>query len=320
MVCYHPLSGFRISYKRKGVNDEVVKIYSSREEFERLSNKFPGLALRQTLRQYKISPFDVENVEVITAACQQCIGCRLDRSKQWAVRCVHEASLHEENCFLTLTYDDLHLPLNGSLIKKDLQDFWKRLRKFLGTERIRYYACGEYGSLLSRPHYHAIVFGYWPSDAKLFSFRSQTEYYISESLTRLWPFGFHQVTKVTFNTAAYVARYILKKINGNLKDEHYHGLEPEYTVMSRKPGIATDWFLKFHDDVYPHDYIVISDKIKCKPPRFYDNLYDLNFGDIELIKEARKAHKFLSIDELKRKEKYMEVNIKKRLKRNYEID
>lgn len=259
--------------------------------------------------------------ERLLVPCGQCWGCRLQQSREWAVRCVHEASFHKQNCFLTLTYDNAYLPENGSLVKKHLQDFWKRLRKYVGERRIRYYACGEYGSQLLRPHYHAIVFNWWPDDALLFSFRGRTRFFVSSVLCRLWPYGFHTVSDVTYNSAAYVARYVLKKITGDAASEHYGDRIPEFTVMSRKPGIGFDWILTYPGDVYPADFVVINNKMKLKPPRYYDNIYDLYYGTLDQIKQMRKEKgrgKVLDLNKLAYNENYKIVEIKKRKKRTYE--
>lgn len=311
MVCYHPMSCLKITYP-----DHSVKI-SGFVPIERLPVK--------ELNRRRSSDFWFDGdicYQFIEIPCGQCIGCRLERSRNWAVRCVHEASLYKENCFLTLTYDDLHLPSKGSLVKKDLQDFWKRLRKAIEPNKLRYFACGEYGEQFQRPHYHACVFGYFPSDAKLYTIRFGSRLFISPLIGRLWPFGFHTIGDVTFDSAAYVARYVLKKVNGDNAANYYDGRESEYVVMSRRPGIAKDWILKYYNDVYPNDYIVVRDKIKCKPPRYYDNIYDLECnGDLEYIKNKRcdvANHKSYSSDELYRKEKCKIVTVKKRLKRNYE--
>lgn len=202
--------------------------------------------------------------------CGQCIGCRLERSRQWAVRCMHEASLHEQNSFITLTYDDEHLPKDWSLQKSHFQNFMKRLRKSI-SHRVRYYHCGEYGDLNARPHYHALLFGHDFSDKRLHSERKEVRLFTSDQLQRLWPMGFSTIGEVTFESAAYVARYVMKKINGPAAEDHYYGRTPEYTTMSRRPGIAQKWYEKFKSDVYPRDYVV-SRGFKSRPPRYYDNL------------------------------------------------
>lgn len=224
----------------------------------------------------------------VEVPCGQCIGCRLDRSRKWAIRCVHEASLHSENSFLTLTYNDSNLPPGGTLVKRHLQLFLKRLRKRY-PYRIRFYACGEYGELLSRPHYHVLLFGHNFRDRQLYSVRGGVSLYRSMALETLWEYGYSTVGDVTPKSAAYCARYCLKKINGELKESHYAGLEPEYSVMSRRPGIAREWIESFIGDVYPHDYLVIAGGIECKPPRYYDNIYDLISPDqMRRIRAVRK--------------------------------
>ena len=306
MVCYHPLCGYRITDKNGNVN---VKVFGSIFDFDQFSKIQSYYAADGSFREPIILP------------CGQCIGCRLERSRQWAVRCIHESQLYEHNCFLTLTYDDAHLPSDGSLHKEDLQKFWKRLRKAIYPAKLRYFACGEYGSKLNRPHYHAIIFNYRPEDQKLFTLRGGSKIYISDTIKKCWPYGFHTIGDVTFESAAYVARYILKKVNGSGSGLHYEGLVPEFIVMSRRPGIAREWFEKFNGDVYPNDYIVIRDNIKCRPPKYYDKLYDELFGNLDYIKNKRlDNHKSLSWKEIKRKEKYADTYIKNKLKRNYEED
>jgi hypothetical protein len=223
----------------------------------------------------------------VDVPCGRCIGCRLERSRQWAVRCVHEASLHEDNCFITLTYDDAHLPPGGSLVKRDFVLFMKRFRKMYGSG-IRFFHCGEYGTLLDRPHHHACIFGFDFPDKVFWSSRANVPLFRSLSLETLWPFGFSTVGAVTFESAAYVARYVLKKITGDDAADHYGGLEPEYVTMSRRPGIARGWFDKYKDDVYPADRVVVREKFICKPPRYYDNIYDTLDPDSFLAVKARR--------------------------------
>ena len=222
-------------------------------------------------------------LECLKLPCGQCVGCRLERSRQWAIRCVHEASLYERNCFITLTYSDDHLPQDLSLDVRVFQKFMKRLRKRFGP-RIRFYHCGEYGSKFGRPHYHACLFNFDFDDKVLFTERNGVHLYTSEALTELWPYGFSTVGTVTFESAAYVARYIMKKVNGDAAADHYtfthpvtgmvYERKPEYTTMSRRPGIGSDWFDLYHSDVYPHDRVIMRGK-SMRPPKFYDNRYEL---------------------------------------------
>lgn len=209
--------------------------------------------------------------ERLDLPCGQCIGCKLEKSRQWAIRCMHEASLYEENSFITLTYNEQNLPSDGSLHLEHFQCFMKRLRKSVAPKRIRFYHCGEYGEKFSRPHYHSLLFGHDFRDKKYFSTRGDNTLFTSGSLSRLWPFGFSVIGDVTFESAAYVARYIMKKVTGEKAEAHYDGRAPEYTTMSRRPGIGAKWFEKFRSDVYPNDRVVVRGSYS-RPPRFYDSL------------------------------------------------
>lgn len=190
--------------------------------------------------------------------CGQCAGCRLERSRQWAIRCVHESQMHERNCFITLTYSDEFLPPHGGLIYRDFQLFMKRLRKRTGVP-VRFFMCGEYGELDQRPHFHAILFGCDFDDRKYFSKTgSGYKLYTSDLLSELWGMGHCPVGNVTFDSAAYVARYCMKKVTGDLADAHYavdtpNGIfqrEPEFAHMSLKPGIGSTWLAKYRSDVF----------------------------------------------------------------------
>lgn len=261
MACYHPLQAYR-----------------SQEGRNPLTGKWP---LTFNLQNgYSDLP--------VTLPCGQCIGCRLERSRQWAIRCVHEATLYNQNCFITLTYDNANLK-SDSLNKRDYQLFMKRLRKKFGNE-IRYFQCGEYGELHQRPHYHALLFNHDFQDKILFTQREGISLYTSQELNRLWPYGFSTIGGVTFESAAYIARYTLKKVTGIPAEQHYKGRLPEYITMSRRPGIAKEWYNKHYQDIYPHDYLIIRDGLKCRPPKYYDNIYDIhNPNQFKKIKQKRKT-------------------------------
>lgn len=242
-------------------------------------------------------PSDIGNYRSIQVPCGQCIGCRLAYSQAWAARCFHEMRMHEKNCFVTLTYSDDNVPWSNitgeqTLVKRDLQLFWKSLRKAHPDIKIRYFAAGEYGDITNRPHYHAIIFGFDFDDKKLYKLSKMGfPYYISDELDRIWKLGQCTVANVSFDTCAYVARYVVKKLNGELGREKYEGIEKEFCCMSRRPGIGADWFAKYHADVYPYDEVVICDNGRTrliKPPRYYDNLYgDCDSVSLERIKEKR---------------------------------
>lgn len=217
----------------------------------------------------------------VTVPCGQCIGCRIDRSRMWAARCIHESKMHDENCFITLTYSPENEPGGGSLVLGDFQKFMKRFRKHLGPKKIKAYYCGEYGDKGDRPHYHACIFGHDFEDRKLWK---QGDYplFISDTLASIWPFGFSTVGNLTYETAAYTARYCLKKINGKNADQHYEVYDirtgetyhrtPEFAHPSK--GIGKSFYLKFKSDFYPSDFLIINGK-KHNIPKYYDNLFNL---------------------------------------------
>lgn len=227
--------------------------------------------------------------------CGQCIGCRLERSRQWAMRCMHEASLHDENSFVTLTYSDEHVPDDYSLDYGDFQKFMKRLRKVFG--KARFYMCGEYGEQFYRPHFHACLFGVGFPDRVVHSTSgSGHDVFTSRTLERLWPFGFSSIGEVTFESAAYVARYVMKKVTGQAAEDHYMrvveetgqlvSVVPEFTHMSLKPGIGRGFYDKFRSDMYPRDYVVVNGQ-KVRPPKYYDRLEredDQRAADMELLR------------------------------------
>lgn len=213
----------------------------------------------------------------VTVPCGQCIGCRLEHSRQWAVRLVHENQMHEDSCFLTLTYSPENLPHDRSLDKSHFQKFIKRLRKN-ASKKIRYFHCGEYGEQGRRPHYHAIIFGYDFPDRRAFSERDGITLYTSGLLDKTWSLGHCTIGEVNFETAAYVARYVTKKVTGDAAAEHYkwinpetgevHQLQPEYITMSLKPAIGATWWEKYGTGVKDNGTVVMRG-VEMKPPRRY---------------------------------------------------
>lgn len=243
----------------------------------------PMPAVRMTDGSVKFVSRNKKGVDgTLELPCGQCIGCRLERSRQWAMRCLHESSLYENNAFVTLTYDDANLPEGGSLNYDDFQKFMKRLRKRVNS-KIRFYVGGEYGSENMRPHYHACLFGYDFLDKVFYKNTASGEkIYTSKLLESLWPYGLSSVGNVTFESAAYIARYCVQKVTGDLAESHYRVITddgvivdrvPEFNHMSLKPGIGKPWLDKFCTDVYPRDYVVING-VKTKPPKYYDVLFE----------------------------------------------
>lgn len=234
----------------------------------------------------------------IRLPCYQCSGCRLERSRVWAVRCMNEKRMHKESCFLTLTYSNENVPLlQGPAIQhaqtlslRDLQLFMKRLRKKRGTG-IRFFACGEYGPSTLRPHYHILLFNVDFSDRRFFQNNRRGEpLFTSEQLRVLWPNGHSVVGDVTFDSCAYVARYIMDKITGDIAPGFYKGRLPEFTTKSLKPGLGHDYYMKYAHEIYAHDSLIVNGK-KVKPPRFYDERYAmLDRTGMEELKEFRRRH------------------------------
>lgn len=273
MVCYRPIVGYRSKTLTKNGKRGVV--FSKNSGFSDLAT---------------------------TISCGQCVGCRLERSRQWAVRLLHENKLHDESCFITLTYSDDFLPSDYSLNVKHFQDFMKRLRweysESLG-KKIRFFHCGEYGENTQRPHYHAILFGIDFPDKTLLK-DGENKLYTSEILTRIWGFGHAVIGSVSFESAAYVARYVVKKFKGpdDKKIAHYrlvdpetgevHDRRPEYCTMSRRPGIARGFVEKFQSDIYPSDECIVNG-FPSRPPRAYDNYLEQIDPDLfKNIKQNRK--------------------------------
>jgi hypothetical protein len=264
--CYHPLKGFRTP-------EGVV---------------FSELGRHDIIGDIEIS-------------CGQCIGCRMRRASDWALRVMHEASQWDENCFVTLTYARDCLPPDGSLEHRDFQLFLKRVRKHFAPSRVRFYMCGEYGETTLRAHYHACLFGVNFSSDRVPAGKSASgmAFYDSALLSKLWGHGRVSVQDLTKETASYCARYIMKKVLGKDSEKAYefvdsdgvvHKRRPEYAAMSLKPGIGAAWFEKYGRDVFPHDFVV-ADGMKFTPPRYYDKLFkrgkSVKLDEVEFARQER---------------------------------
>lgn len=204
--------------------------------------------------------------------------------------------------FVTLTYDPAKLPADNSLSKEVLQTFVRDLRYRTGKAvKVRYLGCGEYGTRKGRAHYHLLVFGFsFPDRVKWQKTRQGHQLYRSELLELVWPHGFALVGDVTFESARYVGGYAMKKIGGERAEEHYrrqspvdgdwYQVEPEFQLMSLKPGIGESWFRMFKSDVFPSDECIIGGR-KLKPPRYYEKM--LSEAELGPIKRARKRRAFV---------------------------
>lgn len=268
MTCYHP----RLAYYRENPPEGAKKISF-------------------TIPSGPCSAIDLP--------CGKCIGCRLDYSRGWAIRCTHESKMHKANSYITLTYKPSELPPDESLSPRDLSLFLKRLRKT--GAKYSFFACGEYGANLKRPHYHACLFGWRPPDLRYIKEnRNGDNLYTSELLSDVWGKGYIWIGEVTFKSAAYVARYITKKLNGDMAEGHYNQTDadtgevttkvPEFVRMSYKPAIGKRWFDKFGDECYVNDFVIV-DGHKMKPPRYYDKLLAARDpAKFDRIRSARVQH------------------------------
>lgn len=236
----------------------------------------------------------IDKREEIQIPCGQCLGCKLEYSRQWAIRCQHEMKYHYENCFITITYDDEHLPKRG-VSKKDCQDFFKRLRYYLDNDSeykerlrfyrardsnplsevgIRYFLSSEYGDKTLRPHYHAIIFGYTPNDLVLYSQSgSGCKVYLSQLLSEIWGKGNVLVGEsCNFETAAYIARYVVKNYEQKelMNGIFFKVFNKNFVLSSRRPAIGYRYFEENKRQIERLDKVIIREGLKVNPSRYYD--------------------------------------------------
>lgn len=261
-------------------------------------------------------------------ACGQCIGCRLDRSRMWAARMVHESGLPQNrgrNSFITLTYRNLirateqqkqagqYIPSDWSLDKTHFQKFMKRLRKHFAPRTIKFYHCGEYGNKckhgidlektkcplcnVGRPHYHAILFNCdFAEDLYAYDIQNGETRYSSPTLEKLWGFGRCDVGQFSMQSAGYVARYAMKKITGVLAEEHYESVDLDGTVVKLQPeyatmsnGIGREWYEKYKSDCFPSDEVPVPGHgVFPKVPRYYEEIYKAEDPDGHERMKARR--------------------------------
>lgn len=273
MSCTSPIYALRLGATNPSTGKERIKILPRRIEAS---------------FQYWCDEFGQENI--LQLPCGHCESCIEKRTRSWAVRCVLEAAQYENNCFLTLTYSDGCLP-KGGLCKSDLQKFIRRLRDSV-DHPIRYFACGEYGEHTYRPHYHLIVFNWFPDDARFLKESKFGGYlFTSRKLQEIWPFGISSVGEVSFASCGYVARYCQKKL-AKVNDTK------EFCLMSRKPGIG-ERFIKEHlKDVYDTDkiYMKFGNSSSMPPSRYFDKVLEaVDPSAFEHIKNVRVDNARLSI-------------------------
>lgn len=245
---------------------------------------------------------------VFMKPCGVCESCLEMKAREWSLRSMHEAQMHERNSFVTLTYAEEFLTHHGSLNRSHAVLFLKRLRKALQPHRIRYLLVGEYGSTTYRAHYHALIFGEDFTGDRVSAGKTKSGFsqYESALLSQAWGLGRCTVQDLTLETAMYCCRYALKsalpRVPGKRGERRkvpwwqhpVYGVwlkrEREFQMVSRHPGLGRAWFEKYSLDVVPHDACVVAGGQEFKPPRYYDRVLRAWCEDDYLaIKAARFA-------------------------------
>lgn len=332
MPCYHPLKAFIVGKTENDKNDlkivpydvQYITKHEGKYYYANVSACANALNCGEKLCTYSEDCFKLRDLggfagevfyKFFTIPCGQCIGCRIEYSKQWATRMLLEHEYSSESHFVTLTYDNEHVPRSEyldeetgevkeslTLRKRDLVLFNKRLRRKF-AEGVRFYACGEYGSATLRPHYHSIYFNLPISDLKFWSRSPDGKfvYYTSETLSDIWGKGHVLIADVSFETCAYVARYVTKKFKGEKSQYDFFNIEPVFSLMSRRPGIGRKWFDDNWKNVYDTYIITVSSSkggLRFKPPRYYDTIFDgLDGARMAEIKEnqVKKAQNMIRL-------------------------
>lgn len=243
----------------------------------------------------QLSFTEKKNCRTVSIACRQCIGCRIMMQTAWTVRIMAEANMNSENWFITWTYDDAHMPVNGSLQYSDFQYLNRKLRKELGS--FRFFVAAEYGDSFGRCHFHSINFGLHLPDLEVKRFASGSVRYTSKTLERLWGKGNVFIGTVTPQSARYVASYCLKKLGGKLAEDKYSRVDestgeivrltPEFARMSLKPGIGASFFDKYWQEIVANRAVVGAGGVKYSIPRFFNER--INAWDDDALVSAIQA-------------------------------
>lgn len=283
MSCYKPL----IRLYNPDDREQSGRVYSL-ARFSQLSGK-----------QLKYEDL-MYNPKVMLIPCGQCIGCRIRQREDWTTRIELEARDYpkEEVWFITLTYDDDHVPgmivKTGEIMRKvqytwkpgekrpdsvqillyeDIQKFLKRLRK-ANRGKLRYFVAGEYGEQTARPHYHMILYGWKPTDLENLYKIHHNGYYTSKWLTNLWGMGQIQIAQAVPETYRYVAGYVTKKmyeIDGKKANAYYElGQTKPFACMSLKPGLGDHYYQEHKAEIWRQGYIQCTNGKKAQIPRYYE--------------------------------------------------
>lgn len=291
LACLSPYHAFVLGTKSNGKKD--IKI---------TENSINHLEIEKDKIHYITTPYRFSSGTIISdymdVPCGRCLACRLDRARDWTCRVLLEAQEHSQSCFITLTYDDIHIPRrmygshatgevvgdSYSLDRRDVQLFLKRLRKHLEPLKIRYFGCGEYGESTFRPHYHMVLFGWTPPDLKKYSIRDGNVYWISEVLSSIWGKGHVVIGEVSAKSAGYVARYTTKKLYGD-DSEFYlsHNLQPPFLMASLRPAIGSNYLKNNLEHIFEDGRIVVSTNDggrRFPPPRYFYKILQAERPDL----------------------------------------
>lgn len=290
MPCYHPQDVIRSHRVVDGKSGKPIVFFNkSRDRYSALWSATP-----RHLEWYKPDRFQIPGCK------PKCVGCQERYSRDWAIRSWHHAQKHDANCFITLTYNEEFVP--RSLDHRHWQLFMKRFRRAIPVP-VSFFMAGEYGSVRMRPHFHACIYGFDFPDRKLWSVRDGVRLDTSDMLGKLWScpstgksYGFSTVGDVTFQSSAYIARYVAKKAQ-RASESSLDGRKPEYSKCSLKRPIGKDWFYSFMSSVYPDDSVTMDGGFRAAPPRYYDKLLALTDKELsERIVAIRKKKASLSPD------------------------
>lgn len=313
MPCYKPNLAFKHRYVKQKLKFVARKHYRNAEGLDPFRSP-EYLSLTQK-----------DDWIPLALPCQQCIFCRLQNSKEKAIRAIHQSKSSDHNCFLTLTYNDECVPKTprGTLIYnyEDIRNFMKRLRYYHSDIKIKSFGCAEYGEKFSRPHFHLCLFNYDFPDKKFWR-HSQNDWsdekwpvYRSKELEELWPFGYAEIGSLTTESASYVARYVTKKITGKDKHLHYEDRPPERLVCNSQ-GIGLEWLKKYATDVLSTDSVIFK-SLEMKIPRYYqkklEEMYPERYSDIknQRLDKIREIDLDSTKERLKVREKVHELKAKK---------
>lgn len=238
-------------------------------------------------------------IKLGTLPCGVCFGCRSDNARGWALRMMHESRYHESTCFVTLTYNDDHLPEYGDLRYEDLTKFWKDCRHVFQSpgQPFKYFVCGEYGDKSLRPHYHFAGFSFQIPDLRFFKKHNGNPYFISDTMTDVWGKGHVIIGDLSTQSAAYIARYVNKKMHGgNIRDlpdtaiNARTGEVGQYTIERafQSKGLGFSFYQQYKDDIWDKDGCLYNNKYMVKPPRYYFKMLEAEDPDrAEEIRLAR---------------------------------